>query len=150
MDIKEAVEKIYQSNKFKERSLEDVIGEMRSRLANSSGLLRDNDFENARKEIEYTLHGLLYILKVLEINPEESINSQLMSMIETEERTMHIYTDKVEIRVGNEIKGSWAIWSTEDLADALKIAQEFNCKVIKEEDIFAAITENSFLEINNV
>lgn len=66
------------------------------------------------------------------------IHSSMRDIIENrEERNhksiMHIYSDRVEIWADNEKRGGWQIWSVDDLREAEKMAQEFNCKIVRED-----------------
>jgi len=55
---------------------------------------------------------------------------------------MHIFANRVEIRVGNEVRGGWAIFSPDDLKEAQKMAREFQCNVTWEEENPFRVTEN--------
>ena len=64
------------------------------------------------------------------------LHPQMKNIIEIKQqpdKIMHIYPDRVEIKVGDEIRGSWLIWSTDDIREAEKMAREFNCEVVKED-----------------
>ena len=45
--------------------------------------------------------------KILNINPEEVIYRQIDRMQHQPVTTMHVFSNKVEIRVGNEVRGGW-------------------------------------------
>lgn len=77
---------------------------------------------------------MLIVFKTLKIDPEGAVLRQINRMKEQSNKIMHIYSNRVEIRVNNEVKGGWAIWSIDDLKDAEKMAREFNCQIVKEDN----------------
>jgi hypothetical protein len=43
---------------------------------------------------------------------------------------MYIIGNRVEVRVGDELRGSWTIWSEEDLREVHNLAREFECMLV--------------------
>jgi len=133
MNLKEAVEKIWENRKYNTTSETEAVSHLNEEVAESLKALLRGDKETAQNELEDAFSCMLIALKVLGINPEEAIKRQINRMKKTPQRTMHIFSDRVEIRVGDEIKGKWAIWSADDLKDAQKMAKEFKCEILWEE-----------------
>lgn len=150
MEIKEAIELIWNNKKYESQSVIEVLSHLNEEVAESLKALLKNNEQKAQDELEDALSCMLIAIKILNINPEDAIKRQIDRMQSSVEKTMHIFSDRVEIRVANQIKGGWTLWSTEDLVEAFKVAQEFKCKVIHEDTtLFNQIPEFK-QEIHNV
>jgi|SRR3989339_1187836 len=134
MKLKEAVDLIWENRKYDTNSETEAVSHLNEEVAESLKALLRGDKERAQEEIEDAVSCLFIAIKVLKIDPEEIIWRQINRMKNQPLRTMHIFSNRVEIRVGKEIKGKWAIWSTDDLKDAQKMAKEFKCQIIQEEE----------------
>ena len=142
MKLKEALELIWENRRYDTASETEAISHLNEEVAESLKALLRGDKERSQAELEDAFSCPFIALKVLNINPEEVVKRQINRMKNQPQRTMHIFSDKVEIRVGNEIKGGWGIWSSDDLKEAQKMAREFKCKIVWEE-----ATQLSFKEL---
>jgi len=133
MDFKEAIELIWENRKYKTTSEKEAVSHLNEEVAESLNALLRGDRETAQAELEDALSCMLIAFKTLEINPDEAVLRQVNRMKKQPQRIMHIYTDRVEIKVNDEAKGGWAIWSADDLREAEKMAREFNCQIVKED-----------------
>jgi NTP pyrophosphatase (non-canonical NTP hydrolase) len=149
MDINEAIEKIWQNKKYESSSAIEVLSHLNEEVAESLKALTKGDKIKAAEELEDAFSCMLIALKMLDIDPDEAVNKQIYRMSSGKEKVMILYSDRVEIRVADEVKGGWTLWSTEDLADALKVAQEFNCKVIRAQEHQQVQNETDYIETNN-
>lgn len=150
MELKEAVELIWNNRKYDTSSETEAISHLNEEVAESLKALLKGDRERAQNELEDALSCLFIAFKVLKINPEEVIYRQINRMQHQPDRTMHIFSNRVEIRVGEEVRGGWAIFNEEDLKDAQKMAREFKCKTVKEEEPrFDGIIEDSILSASS-
>jgi len=130
MELKEAIELIWENRKYKTASETEAISHLNEEVAESLKALLKGDKEKAQNELEDAFSCLLIALKVLNIDPEEAVNRQIVRMTSHPGRKMHIFGDRIEIRVGNEVKGGWSIWGPDDLIEAEKMAREFKCEII--------------------
>lgn len=143
MKLKEAIDLIWKNRKYDTKSETEAVSHLNEEVAESLKALSRGDRETAQAELEDALSCLFIAIKVMNINPEEIIKRQIKRMKTQPERKMHIFSNRVEIRVGDEVKGGWAIWSADDLKEAHKMAREFKCKIIQEEENqFASIPKN--------
>ncbi|NLF82819.1 MAG: hypothetical protein GX568_02395 [Candidatus Gastranaerophilales bacterium] len=131
MDVTEATDLIWSNRKYKTTSEKEVVSHLNEEVAGCLNALLRGDRAAAQAELEDALSCLLIAFKTMGTDPEKAIYRQLEKMKQQPGRVMYIYQDKVEIRVNNEVKGGWSIWSAEDLKDAEKMAREFNCEVIR-------------------
>lgn len=142
MEIKEAIDRIWHNKKYESTSVTEVLSHLNEEVAESLKAMLKGDKLKAKEELEDAFSCMLIALRVLEIDPDDAVNRQIEAMNAHKEKIMYLYSDRVEIRVGDVVKGGWNLWSVEDLTDALKVAQEFNCKVIKEDFTMDDIVEN--------
>ena len=133
MELKEAVEIIWENRKYEPKSAISAISHLNEEIAKSLKALMQNYSEEAQKELEDAFSCMLIAIKMLNIDPDSVIYRQIERMQIDTNKTMHIFSDRVEIRVDNEIKGGWNIYSQEDIKDAQKMAQEFKCKIAWED-----------------
>lgn len=77
---------------------------------------------------------LLIALKAFELQPEPALQRALARLKGgADKRAFHIYADRVEIRVGLDVRGEWPLYSQQDYDIALRLAHELGCTVIHEE-----------------
>lgn len=133
MKLQEAIELIWENRKYTTTSENEAVSHLNEEVAESLKALLRGDKEKAQNELEDALSCLLIAFKVLNINPDEAINRQITRMTNKPIRTMHVFADRVEIRVGEQVKGGWSIWSSDDLHEAEKMAREFKCELIFED-----------------
>ena len=133
MDFDNAIKLIWENRKYRTTSENEAVSHLNEEVAESLKSMLRGDKETAQAELEDALSCLLIAFKVLNINPEEAVFRQINKMKESSRRIMHIYSDRVEIRVDNEVRGGWSIWSIDDMKEAEKMAKEFNCEIEKED-----------------
>ncbi|MGD9581088.1 MAG: hypothetical protein AB7V50_06925 [Vampirovibrionia bacterium] len=92
------------------------MSHLNEEVAESLKAMLKGDKMKAQQELEDAFSCMLIAMHVLDIDPDDAIRRQIDRMGDQEEKTMHIFSDRVEIRVGNKVKGGWSIWSTEVLA----------------------------------
>jgi len=88
--------------------------------------------ERAKSELEDALSCIFIALKVMNVDIEEAIHRQIIQMKKRQDKVMIFKKDKVEIYVDGTLKGGWTVWGEDDMKEALKIAKEFGCKIVKE------------------
>lgn len=133
MKLKEAQNVIWQNRKYEPKSAIEAISHLIQETTKSLNAFKQNEPEKAQKELEDAFSCLMIAMKILNINPEEVVYRQIEQMQTDASRIIHIYSDRVELSIDNEIKGSWNIYSQEDILDAKKMAQELKCKIIFED-----------------
>lgn len=141
MKLKEAVNLIWENRRYDTASETEAISHLNEEVAESLKALLRGDREKAFAELEDALSCLFIAFKVLNLNPEEIVRRQINRMQSQPTRTMHIFSNRVEIRVGDEIRGGWNIWTPEELKEAQKMAKEFKCKIEWEESSQLVIPE---------
>lgn len=130
MDLKSAVELIWENRKYTTDDPKEVISHLNEEVAESLKALFKGDSDKAKRELEDALSCLFIALKVMDVDVEEAIQRQIVQMKKRLDRLMIFKKDKVEIYVDGTLKGGWTIWGEDDLREAEKIAREFGCKVI--------------------
>ena len=133
MELKKAIELIWENRRYSTTSETEALSHLNEEVAESLKAMLGGNRERAQNELEDALSCLLIAFKALDINPDNAVLRQVNKMKEHSKRIMHIYSDRVEIRVDNEIRGGWSIWSIDDLKEAEKMAREFNCEVMRED-----------------
>lgn len=132
MDLKEAIDIIWENRKYKTADPKEAISHLNEEVAESLKALLRGEIAKAKRELEDAFSCILIALKVLRINPEEAIMRQVNQMKQRQERLMIFKKDKVEIYVNGVYKGGWSVGSEEDIREAEKIAKEFGCNILYE------------------
>lgn len=132
MNLQQAVDAIWENRKYEPSSHIEAISHLNEEVAESLKAMLSGSQEIAQAELEDALSCMFIALKMMELDPEEVVERQINQMKNAPKKTMHIFSDRVEIRMGDEVKGGWAIWTSEDIKDAQKMAKEFKCKIIWE------------------
>lgn len=132
MDIKQALELIWENRKYVTDDPKTAIGHLNEEVAESLKALLKGDTETAIRELEDALSCIMIAMKVMDVDIEEAISRQISQMKNRNGKIMIFKKDKVEIYVNGMLKGGWSIWSDEDIKEAQKIAKEFGCNIIIE------------------
>ena len=132
MEIKAAVERIWENRKYTTNDPKEAISHLNEEVAESLKALLKGDSIKAKKELEDALSCMFIALKVLDVDIESAIDRQIEQMKKRQERVMIFRKDKIEIYVNGIQKGGWTIWSDDDMKEAEKIAKEFGCSIITE------------------
>ncbi len=129
MDIKNAVELIWENRKYSTDDPKEAISHLNEEVAESLKALLRGDSDKAKRELEDALSCIFIALKVMNVDIEDAIERQIIQMKKRTEKLMIFKKDKVEIYVNGVLTGGWTIWSDDDVAEAEKIAKEFGCKI---------------------
>jgi len=131
MDLKSAVELIWENRKYSTDDPKEVMSHLNEEVAESLKALLKGDTDRAKRELEDALSCLFIALKIFDVDIEEAIKRQVVQMKKRVGNVMILKNDKVEIYVNGILKGGWSIWGDDDIKEAEKIAKEFGCKIIK-------------------
>jgi len=134
MDIKEAIELIWNNRKYSTNDPKTAISHLNEEVAESLKELMKGNVNKAKRELQDAMSCLFIAMKVLDVDPEEAVRKQIEHMRKRNNKIMILKNDKVEIFVDGALKGGWSIWSEEDVQEAEKIAKEFGCEILREED----------------
>ncbi len=132
MELKAAVDLIWENRKYATDDPKEVLSHLNEEVAESLKALLRGEEERAKHELEDALSCLFIALKVMGVDIEGAIDRQIVQMKKRNEKWMIFKKDKVEIYVEGVLKGGWSVWGVDDEKEALKIAKEFGCKIIKE------------------
>ncbi|MGV8145024.1 MAG: hypothetical protein ACLKAK_02365 [Alkaliphilus sp.] len=127
MEIKKAIEMIWENRKYATNDPKTAISHLNEEVAESLKALMKGNIDEAKKELQDAMSCLFIAMKVLEVDPEEAIKQQVEQMNKDNNKIMILKKDKVEIYVNDILKGSWSIWGEEDITDAKKLAKELGC-----------------------
>ena len=142
MELKEASKLIWENRKYDSNSIVEAVSHLNEEVAETLKALSKDDIAKAQRELEDAFSCMFIAMKVLNIDPDEVIYRQIERMQRVQDKTMHIFKDRVEIRVCDEVKGGWNIWGEEDIADARTTAKEFGCKIIIEDEVHSERQED--------
>ncbi|SDK49762.1 MazG nucleotide pyrophosphohydrolase domain-containing protein [Natronincola ferrireducens] len=134
MDIRDAVEMIWDNRKYITNDAKTAISHLNEEVAESLKALMKDDLDKAKRELQDAMSCLFIAMKVLDVDVEESVNRQIEQMKKRNSKIMIFKEDKVEIYVDGTLKGGWSIWGNEDIREAEKLAKEFGCEIRHEFD----------------
>ncbi|MEN9206449.1 MAG: hypothetical protein Q6K70_11640 [Thermostichales cyanobacterium DRC_bins_46] len=75
------------------------------------------------------LPQLLQAMAVLNIDPVQALRHQSQPS-PNHHRLIYVEGNRVEVRVNDELRGSWSIWSVADLKEVCRLAEEFDCGLV--------------------
>ncbi|WP_026477943.1 MazG nucleotide pyrophosphohydrolase domain-containing protein [Alkaliphilus transvaalensis] len=133
MDLRKAIEMIWDNRKYTTNDPKTAISHLNEEVAESLKALLKGDNDKAKKELQDAMSCLFIAMKVMEVDPEEAVNAQIEQMKKKNHKVMMIKNGKAEILVDGNIKGSWSVWSEEDIKEAMDLAKEFGCELIQED-----------------
>ncbi len=92
--------------------------------------LRDQP-DQASQHLSTALPQLLVAMTALGVDPTHAPPALDIETTSAEvQRLIHIIGNRVEVRVDDEIRGSWSIWSVADLREVCRLAEEFDCGLV--------------------
>ncbi|AGY56667.1 hypothetical protein [Gloeobacter kilaueensis] len=129
MDLQEALERIWESQRYQTKSPLEALKYLQQEVLEAQlAWLRSNP-EKARQKICEALPRLLVAMRLLGLDPQ-GVLEQKADGATQRQRIMYIIGNRVEVRVGDELRGSWTIWSEEDLREVHNLAREFECILV--------------------
>lgn len=128
--MKQALELIWENRKYTTDDPKEVISHLNEEVAESLKALLKGDIHKAKGELEDAFSCIMIAMKVLDVDIDDAVQRQIEQMKKRNSKIMIFKKDKVEIYVNDVLKGSWSIWSEEDIKEAQKIAKEFGCIII--------------------
>ncbi|ADL07904.1 hypothetical protein [Thermosediminibacter oceani] len=132
MELQEAMNLIWENRKYETADPKEAISHLNEEVAESLKALLRGETAKAKRELEDALSCLLIALKVMGINPDEAVMRQVNQMKQRQDKLMIFKKERVEIYVNGILKGGWSIGSEEDIKEAEKIAKEFGCNILYE------------------
>jgi hypothetical protein len=94
----------------------------------------ENQLVLAQTTLDDLLVETLIAMQTLEIRPSLAVKRAINRLEQPAgSRLFHVFTDRVEIRVNQEIRGQWPLFTMNDYQAALRLAHELGCDVIHEE-----------------
>lgn len=129
MDIRKAIESIWENRKYTTNDPKTAISHLNEEIAESLKALMKGDIDKAKRELQDAMSCLFIAMKVMDVDPIEAVNNQVKQMQQRNEKVMILKNDKVEIYVNGALKGGWSIWGKEDIKEAEKLAKEFGCEI---------------------
>jgi hypothetical protein len=84
--------------------------------------------DQAGQHLLNALPQLLVAMGALGVNPGYAKTTSLN--LTSEARLIRIDGNRVEVRVDNQLRGSWSIWSVADLKEVCRLAEEFDCNLV--------------------
>lgn len=129
MDIRKAIESIWENRKYTTNDPKTAISHLNEEVAESLKALMKGDTNKAKRELEDAMSCLFIAMKVLDVDPIEAVGNQVEHMQKRNDKIMILKNDKVEIYVDGNLKGGWSIWGKEDIKEAENLAKEFGCEI---------------------
>lgn len=84
--------------------------------------------------LEESLLQVLVAMRTLDLQPDAGLQRALNRLQQSDtQRAFHIYADRVEVRVQNEVRGGWPLYAQSDYEAVLQLARELNCAITHEE-----------------
>jgi hypothetical protein len=87
------------------------------------------DRADAQEQVAKALPQLLDAMQVLGVDPVLAMRHPPERM-HPSKRLIYVEGNRVEVRVDDELRGSWSIWSIADLKEVCRLAEEFDCGLV--------------------
>jgi NTP pyrophosphatase (non-canonical NTP hydrolase) len=130
MDLQEALAKIWEDPRYQTKSPLEALKHLNEEVTEALIAWLRSDQIRARQELTEAFPKLLVALRLLDIDPVQLIQEKA-KQANRRQRIMYIVGNRVEVRVGDELRGSWTVWSEEDLKEVHRLAEEFDCQLIQ-------------------
>jgi hypothetical protein len=129
MDLEEALAKVADDPRYQVTSPLEAIKALNEDVTEVLiAWLRGNQ-TRSREELTEAFPRLLVAMRMLGLDPVALLR-QKAQQVTQRQRVMCVIGNRVEVRVGEELRGSWTIWSEEDLKEVHRLAEEFDCQLV--------------------
>ncbi len=129
MDLEQALTKVCEDPRYQATSPLEAIKALHEDVTEGlSAWVRGNQ-ARSREEMIEALPRLVVALRLLGLDPVAILQNKAQQ-VSQRQRVMCVIGNRVEIRVGEELRGSWTIWSEEDLREVHRLAEEFDCQLV--------------------
>lgn len=126
---------LYQAHpeSVKAESIRQAIAQLKE-AAESAARAQDNDRVTAvQQALEEALVHVLSALKLSGVSPEAGLQRAWLNGQAAggeNNRAFHVFHDRVEVRVGDDVRGSWPLFTLEDYQSFVAMARELACPVV--------------------
>jgi hypothetical protein len=112
----------------------EALGRLLETARLSLEALDTDHIVTAQNTLEDVLIQTLVAMKTMSLQPDQALQRALSRMQDAwGKRAFHIFSDHVEIRVQDELRGEWPLYTLHEYNQALSLARELGCDVIHEE-----------------
>lgn len=127
-------EQLWQLQPHPPKTVLDSLARIQTTVDSCIQAFQGNQWVMAQTLLEDTLAQALIATKMLDIQPDRALNRAIGRMREAaSQQVFHIYADRVEIRVGSELRGGWALYTQDDYENAIQVAHTLGCDIIHHE-----------------
>jgi hypothetical protein len=112
----------------------EALGRFQETVRQCQKAFEDDRLLSTQSLLEDSLVQLLIAMKSFDLQPDQALHRALERLQDgSGKRAFHIFSERVEIRVGAEVRGEWPLYSQNDYQSALSLAHELGCNVIHED-----------------
>ncbi len=135
IDLEDAQKKLWLHQGDPPKTTQEALARVSQMMIDCIGAFQDEQLLTAQSYLEDTLAQVLIAMKTLNISPSRALERSVDRLVaETkQQRVFHIYSDRVEIQVGSDIRGGWPLYSHDDYEAVVALARTFSCQVIHHE-----------------
>ncbi len=135
MNLEEAQKKLWIHQSNAPETTQEALARVSQTMIDCIGAFQNDELVAAQTDLEETLAQILIAMKTLNINPSRALERSIERIAHenAQHRVFHIYSNRVEIQVGPDIRGGWPLYSHEDYEAVVALARTFGCEVIHHE-----------------
>ena len=133
MDLKQAQQLAWLHAEHPETSRE-ALARLRETLRASEDALASGQLVAGQSRLEDALIQVLVAMHTFNLDAEPGF-ARALSRLQAApgQKAFHLFTDRLEIRVGGETRGGWPLTSEADRQAACRLARELGCDIRFEE-----------------
>ena len=130
INLKDAQMAAWRQTSSQPETLQEALGRLEHLVLACQKAFQTDQLVITQSTLEDLLAHVLIALKVLELDPDQSLGRALERMKSGKGRpVLQIFSDRVEIRVGDEHRGGWPLFTEADYENALQVAGSLGFEV---------------------
>lgn len=134
MDLNQAQQSAWLHQTEPPRTSREALGRLQESVRQCLAAFEQDQLVACQSHLESSLLQVLIAMHTFNLEAEPAYERALARMRQSGGlRAFHVYADRVEIRVGAELRGAWPLAGQADYEAALRLAHELGCDVIHEE-----------------
>ncbi len=143
MDLNQAQQSAWLQQPTPPETSREALGRLKEGIRLCLGAFEEGKVLLSQQQLENILADVLVAMHTFNLQAGPAFERALARRRQDRRRAFHVYADRVEIRVGPELRGTWPLTSQQEYEAALQLALELGCDVVHEEALQLPLFEHA-------
>ena len=126
------VEALWQQQETPPETTQAALAQLSDTMLRCVGGFAAGQVVETQRLLDDTLVQVLLSMKTMNMNPDLALERSLArqeSATQPPRRKFHLYRDRLEVHVGDQLRGGWPLYSQADVDAVVALARTFECDI---------------------